>query len=97
MLGVKRYFDCSGFVHKGTRYFYFLILFGESDDVTSLYPNDRFVTGKWDTRRFIDMYRESSKEVLQMLVNVTFFNTRHILIILIVQMAPVMGSPSLIS
>lgn len=65
--------------------------------MTSLYPNDRFVTGKWDTRRFIDMYRKSSKEVLQMLVNVTFLNTGHILVILIVQMAPVIGSPSLIS
>lgn len=65
--------------------FVFLFIFGESDDVTSLYPHDRFVTGKWDTRQFIDMYRESSKEVWQMLVNVTFFDTRHILIILIVQ------------
>lgn len=86
MSSVKRqaFSDCSGFVHK-VRVFWF-IFFGESGNVTSLYPNDRFVTGKWDTRQFIEMNIEKApKEVLQNAVNVTLFNTRHVLMILIVQ------------
>jgi len=64
-----------------------LFIFGELGNVASLYPTDRFVTGEWDTKQFIDALciEKVLKKFGKFNLIVAFFHTRHILVILIVQ------------